>query len=208
MNPKGLCTLFASLTLAVGLVACGGGDDGDDGGGEPSGDEAAITDVITTTSTETDPTHCTELETQRFVEQTTAETGEDALVECQEDEEDDDADSVEVTNVTVDGTTATADTAITGGGLDGQAVNLSLIKEGEQWKLDHIESFTTFDKQAYLDATRDRLLASDDPPVDETQADCVVTALGEQDDAALQELFLSGDDSQLEQLITPCFQQG
>lgn len=201
-----LLTLLATLALAVGLLACG--DDADDGGDKPAGDEAEISEVIETTSTSADPTHCTELETQRFVEQTTAEQGEDALVECQEDDDESNADSVEVTNVTVNGATATADAAFTGSGLDGQAVNLSLVKEGEQWKLDHIERFVNFDKQAFLDAVRELLLASDDPPVDEEQADCVVTALGAEDDASLQQQFLSGDDTQLEQLITPCFQQG
>jgi hypothetical protein len=201
-----LPTLIAALALATGLVACG--DDGDDGGDQPSGDEAQIADVIETTSTSTDPAHCTDLETQRFVEQTTSEQGEDALVECQEDDEENNADSVEITNVKVDGTTATADVAFTGSALDGQVVNLSLVKEGEQWKLDYVERFVEFDRQAYIGAIRELLLASDDPPVDEEQADCVVAALDEQDDATLQELFLSGDDAQLTELITPCFQQG
>ncbi|MGH2986495.1 MAG: hypothetical protein ACRDLO_07405, partial [Solirubrobacterales bacterium] len=106
--------LAATLAVSLALGACGGDDD--DGGGE---EEDAITEVIETSVTSTDPAKCTRVETQAFLEQTNFSVGDEAVRDCEEDAADtaDDPDSVDVENIEVDGSDARADATFTGGGF-------------------------------------------------------------------------------------------
>ena len=51
-----------------------------------------------------------------------------------------------MTNIDVDGDTATAKAAFTGSIFDGQSLDLALVKEGDQWKLDEFKGFSNFDR--------------------------------------------------------------
>lgn len=88
-----LCLLPAT---AVGLTACGGGSDS-----EAEEVSAVIDESVTTT----DPSKCTELMTDRFIEQNSNQTGKAALEECEEEAADtsDDPDEVIVSAVEIDG---------------------------------------------------------------------------------------------------------
>ncbi len=97
------CLLIVS---ALALVACGGGG---------SSDESEIEEAIETSATTGDPSNCTKLETANFVEQSTGESGKAAIKACEEEAKKDPeskAESVEVTEVEVDGSKATANAAI------------------------------------------------------------------------------------------------
>ena len=200
MLPTRLMILAAvAVTAALTLAACGGDDD--DGG---SDDEADITEAIEVSATSDDPANCTELQTQAFTEQTEFATGDEAIASCEEVEEDDTAESVEVSNIEVDGDTATAEVAVTGGGLDGQTLGLSLVKEGDQWKLDSFDEFVSFDKAAFTSALVEE--ASADPETPPEVATCVEEAIIAAPEEQIQSAFLSGDEQQLVGLFGTCFQ--
>jgi hypothetical protein len=144
---------LALVVLAIPLTIAACGDEDDDGGGGGA-DQDEITAAIEATTAGTDPGKCTTVLTQRFLEQVTFETGPTAVDLCREGTAPaTPADSVDVSNIEVDGDTATAEVAVTGGGrLDGQTIVVSLVKEGDQWKVDHLDEFIEFDQRAFADA--------------------------------------------------------
>ena len=196
-----LLALLLALVLPVTLAACGG-DDGDDGGS----DEDQVSEVIETSATSADPADCTELQTQAFTEQTTLETGEEAIADCEEDAEDDsdNPDSVEVSNVAVDGTSATADAAFTGGAFDGSTVSVALIKEGDQWKLDQITDIPEFDFEGFTQAFGEQATADGELPPEVVT--CITEAFNTAGAEQVKAIIVNGDAEGLNALVVPCAQ--
>jgi hypothetical protein len=189
--------LIACLALPVTLAACGGSDD------NGSSDEDDIASAIETAATSTDPEDCTRLETQTFVEQSELQTGDQAVQSCKDDAADDSGnpDSVDVSDISVDGDTATASAAFTGGGLDGTTASINLVKEGDQWKLDEITDLPVFNPDAVRSVFADQLEASSD--LDDTQKACVSDSVTGATDDQLKSLVL-GDQSVAQELFGSC----
>lgn len=138
------------IISAVALAACGSSND----------DTGKIEEAIETSATSTDPSKCTEVETQHFVEQSNQEQGPAALKECEREAKKGEgaaADSVVVSNVEVDGSQATAQVALTGGTFNGQAVEVEMVEEDGQWKANELTRFTEFDKEKFLAAIESQL---------------------------------------------------
>lgn len=191
----------AAATAALALAACGSGDDGA-GGGEEGAD---ITEAIEQAATSDSAERCTEFQTQAFTEQTEFEAGNDAIESCAEGASDGDVagDSVAVEDIEVDGDSATASVAFTGGSLGGQVIEVSLVKDDEQWKLDALDRFTTFDKAAFTSALVARSESNPDTPSEVSS--CVEGELNAAPDDQLQQAFLSGEPDQLLELFGGCF---
>lgn len=189
--------LALGIAASLALAACGG----DDGGG--SEDEDLVTEAVETASTGTDPGQCTTLYTQAFVEQTQFATGPEAIAGCEEDAADPASDSVEVSNVSVDGDTATAEAAYGPGQLDGQTLVLGLVKEGDTWKVDSRDEFVDFDQAAFAAGLGESVAESGDAP--EEVVDCMTSAITDGDSEAIQAAYLSGDENELLALFGDCF---
>lgn len=183
--------------IALGIAGCGGSD---------NGESAAVTAAIKRASATTDPADCTRLLTQRFVDQTELADGKAALKSCRDDAHDGsgNARSTTVSNVTVAGATAHARAAFEGGDLDGQALNLRLVKQNGRWKLDHMDSFARFDRTRFLRATRSSLQR---PPQELPQeaVGCIVGRFNALSDGELQAVFLQSDPGRIASLTGPCF---
>ena len=184
---------FGTVALACALVLAGCGGGGDD-------DVDEINALIEDTATVDDPAHCSELMTTAFLEQQGQSS--DPLAECEAEEAagGDAADSVEIANVEVDGDSATAEVAITGGASDGQTVELELVREDDRWKLDRIARFVVFDREAYFASIE--AAPGSNPDLPPELAQCSVEALDSLGDAELQELVLSGDEDRSATLIS------
>lgn len=191
--------IVAIAASAMVLVACGSDS------GDSSADEKAITDAIVSSGTTDTPSECTELETQRFLEQVQSEKGAAAIAACKEPD-DNSADAIDVSGVQVDGDKATADSTITGGAFDGQTLRISLVKEEGKWKLDHLDAFKAFDK-AKLVAAFSANFAQGSGSVTPQQGQCITAELDKLDDQKLQEIILSGDRNQLVPVVAPCVSQ-
>ena len=187
------------LAAAPFLLAGCGGDDS-------SQDEDDITAAIEQAGTTDAAENCTEVQTQAFTEQTEFSSGETAITTCKESAGDGEVagDSVEVSNIEVDGDSATAEAAFTGGGLDGQTLAISLVKEGDQWKLDSLDEFVVFDKASFAAGLIEG--ASSDGETAQQQLDCIEQAVNDTPDEELQTIYLSGDEEQLVGLFGQCFQ--
>jgi predicted small secreted protein len=151
------------LAAALALAACGGSS----GGGE----DAKVEEAIEESATSTDPSKCTELQTALFNETETEQKGAEATKTCEEEAKENDTESVSVSNVSVDGEKATAEVEVEGSGLNGQGVELELVEEDGNWKLNKFLGFTNFDAAALGEALEEEL--SKQEGIDSKLAKCV-----------------------------------
>lgn len=185
------CVLLVS---ALAFSACGSG----------SSDESKIEEAIEASATASNPAACTKFQTQKFTEQTTQESGKAAVKQCEEEaEKEEGAKSVKVSNVNVSGSEATAEAALSGGGgLDGQVLEVSLVKEGDQWKLAEAVKFTKFN-QAKLVETFEREIEKSGE-VSSKFTTCLIGALKQIDQAEAEELFFHASGKGFEEIAKEC----
>jgi hypothetical protein len=196
-----------AVVTAFAVAGCGGSGGSSSTAGGTS-DESQIKDAISTSVTSTDPDDCTRLETLTFMEQIHFTMGQGAVRACQQDAPDtsDDPDSVTVTNVVVHGTDATADVTFHGGGFDGSTLAMALIKQGGQWKLDQITAIPRFDLARFETAFTQRLSRDQQAPAQSLQ--CIRDQLNKAGPDAVKGALISGDSSQLLNLIGACISGG
>lgn len=195
MNKRHLllpCLVVASAFL---LVACGGGG---------KSDEDQITEAIETSATSTDPADCTKFATQNFLEQTTQESGPAAAKRCEEEagEPEGSSESAAVSKLEIEGSEATADVALTGGGFDGQALAVALLKDGDQWKLNEITGFAKFNQARLVETFEKRF--SEASEISGRTVTCFTEALEEASESEIEELLMSGSSEPIEELAEAC----
>ena len=116
----------------LGIAGCGGG----------SSDEDDVEDTITAGFTSDDPVLCDSI-TASLLEELTSETGEKAVEECrQQVSSAEPNDSVEISELTVDGNVAKATFDAIGGDSPGH-VTATLINEDGDWKFDDVNFEST-----------------------------------------------------------------
>jgi len=184
----GGCLISAALFLA----ACGGGES----------EEDKIVGAIETSATSNDPSACTEYATESFNEQITGQEGEAALKECEKDAtEEETAESVDVSNVEIDGSTATADVALTGGGFDGQALAVSLVKD-DQWKLNEVTGFAELNRPKLVETLEENLNEGNEIP--EGVVTCIAEKVEASSQAEIEEFFFSGSFEGFAKVVENC----
>jgi hypothetical protein len=187
------CLLIASVLF---LAACGSSDN----------EEGQIEEAIKVSATSTKPSSCKEVSTQKFMEQTTRSQGPEAVKACEKEaSEGAGAKSVTVSNVEVDGSKATADSVLTGGSFDGQEVEVALVKDGDQWKLDQLTGFAKFD-EAKVISTLESSFTEPSSGVSKKQADCIVKSFEGAPQPEFEEALLSGSTEGFEKIAGDCFQ--
>jgi hypothetical protein len=186
---------LALLALVFGLAACGGGDS----------DEDKVVEVIETSATSSDPADCKELATQAFLEQTELEQGSAAVKSCEESAEETEGDpkSVDVSEVEVDGSAATADVAFTGGNFDGQTLSVALVEEDGDWKMDEITGFAEFDQEKLADTFAESLQNGEDA-LDPQLATCFAEVIRELPKAEAEEVVIGGSSDPIVEIIEGC----
>lgn len=195
MRKPHLLLPFALLALVLGLVACGGGGDSD---------EDKIVEVIETSVTSDDPAHCKELSTQAFMEQTQASEGTEAVESCEANAKDksEDPESVEVSEVEVDGSSASANAAFTGGSFDGQTLSLSLVDEDGDWKLNEITRFAKFDQEKLVGSLEEAFESDGDVPPQ--LATCVTETVRELPRGEAEQLVIGGSQEPIVAIVEGC----
>jgi hypothetical protein len=191
---KRLLLLPCLLVLsAFALAACG----------SSGGEESKVEETVETAATSTDPADCTKLETQKFIEQTTQESGKAAVKSCEEEaEKEEGAESAAASNAEVSGSDATAEVALSGGSLDGQTLEVALVKQGDQWKVNEVVKFTNLD-QAKLVETFERDLSEASNEVSPKFAACFIETFKGADRAEIEEV-LFGSGKGFEEIAEKC----
>lgn len=201
-KPRLSLALASAAVLAVfGLAACGGDDDN----GGSSADQDQITQAINAAAASGDPSACTKYQTQNFLEQTNGGTGQAAVKSCEQDAADSVADKVDVSDVEVNGNSATAKAAVTGSIFDGQTLDIALVKDGNQWKLDKFNGFEDFDKDKIVAGFKEQL--SKDPSVPAGAADCVAQQMEKASDEDIEGFFTEENTQAEQELFKPCESQ-
>jgi hypothetical protein len=187
---------FVLLALVFGLVACGGGGDSD---------EDKIVEVIETSVSSNDPADCEALATQGFLEQTEFSQGQEAVKSCKENAKDtaNNPDSVEVSEVEIDGSDATANVAFFGNDFDGQTLSLALVEEDGDWKLDQITGFAKFDQERLATAFEESLQSGEEP-LEKDLAVCFAEVLRESSKSEAEEIVIGGSSQPIVEIIEGC----
>lgn len=176
-----LWMLALMLVSALALAACGSSES----------EEDKITSAIENAATGSDPAVCTEDQTAAFLEQTSGSEGKQAVEECEEEAEaGENAESVEVSEVEIEGEGATATVAITGSTLDGQTLVVGLAKEEGDWKLNEAVEFKSFDREALIAQFEKKL--GEQKEIKAEIAECIGEGIEEDGDEELEGLFLEG----------------
>jgi hypothetical protein len=117
-----------ALAASLALVACGGGSS--------TSDEDQIRSVADRALTGNDPASCDELLTAHFVQ--VFYRGSIAQCKKNAEETSTNPDSVDVTNISVNGDKASGDIKLIGGAGDGQVLNTIFLKQSGKWKIDSV----------------------------------------------------------------------
>jgi hypothetical protein len=196
LNKRILVPLALLVLAALTLTACGGGG---------SNDEDKIAETIETAATTSDPSNCTELETLSFVEQNSQQKGKAAIKACEEEAEagEEEAEGANVSNVSVDGSKATAEAEFEGGSLGSQSLEVELVEEDGTWKLDQIAGFANYDGRALGEAFEKQF---DEEPgeLSPEQAKCISGKVAGLSQAEAEEVFFGGSAEKIIELAQSC----
>jgi hypothetical protein len=188
------------IVTAFALTACGGGGSSSSGG---SSDETAISEAIEKSATSTDPSKCTELQTEEFNEQAEHESG-NALKTCEESAEENEeaAESVSVSNVKVNGETATAEAKIEGSDLNGTSVEIEMANEEGTWKLNKFLGFVNYEGQALAETLEEGLKKEEG--VSAPLVKCIGEGFAEMSQQEAEAVVFEGETKGLEELAESC----
>ena len=192
------------IAMAMALTACGGGSSSSSSSG---GDEdAAIEEAIETSATGTDPSKCSEVQTELFNETETGKTGAAALKTCEEEVEDESsepAESVTVTNVEiVEGSGAAAEVEIEGSPLSGQTVAVALEKEEGAWKVDGFMGFTRYDPAPIAEALEGKL--AEEEGITPELATCISEGVAEMSKGEVEAMIFEKNNEGVEEIASAC----
>jgi hypothetical protein len=187
------------LASALALTACGGGSSSS-GGGE----EAAIEEAIETAATSSDPSKCTEVQTENFNETESGKTGEAALKACEEEVENggEQAESVTVSNIEIEGEGAAAIVEVEGSPLNGQVIGVALEKEEGDWKLDAFMGFVKYNGAEIASAIEKGL--TEEGGENAELAPCIAEGVEEMSEEEAEAMVFEKSQEGLEEIVTAC----
>lgn len=189
------------IASALALTACGGGGSSSSGG---SDDEAAIESTIEESATSTDPSKCTEFQTEAFNQQDHGVPAKEATKVCEESVEGTEtpAESVNVSDIKVNGETATADAEIQGSPLNNQTVEVELAKEGGDWKLNKFTGFAKYDAKGLAAAFEEEVGKQEG--ITPGLAKCLAEGIAKMPQGEAEELAFEGSTDGIEALVESC----
>jgi hypothetical protein len=176
------------------FAACGSG----------SSEVSEVEEAIETAAASDDPADCTRLQTQKFTEQASHQGGAGAVKQCEEEaKEGVGIEAATVSKVKVNGSRATAQVAPRGGTLNGQTVEVTLVKSGDQWKLSEIVKFIRFDEQALIESLESEF-EENATEVSAKFGHCFIKSFDEGGKQEVEELLLSPEAKEVEGVAKLC----
>jgi hypothetical protein len=192
---------IALLAMAMALSACGGGSS------SSGGEEAAIEKTIETAATSSEPSKCSEVQTEAFNETETGKSGAASLEACEEEveEESEPAESVNVSNISENGDTATAEVEVEGGSLAGQALEVEVSKEEGDWKLNKFLGFSKYDAAGIASVFEEKL--AEEEGVSPALAKCVSEGVEKMSQEEAEAMVFEKSSEGIEELANACNQE-
>ena len=121
-----------AVVVVLVLVLAGGGDDG-------GGPEEEVRDRIEEISTGKDPEICETGYTATFLQKATGRSGSEAAELCRQQVPENKTTGVEIKDLEVSGERATATVIEDGGNYDGEDLEVTLVKQADEWKVDDLD---------------------------------------------------------------------
>ena len=151
-----------------------------------------------------DPSKCTEVQTPLFNETESGSKGAAATKACEEEAEsaENNAESVNVSDVKINGEKATAEVEVEGTGLNGQAVELEVLKEEGNWKLNKFLGFTKFDAAALGEVLEEELAKQEG--ISGKLAKCVAEGVAEVSQAEAESMVFEKNLEPVEKIAGSC----
>jgi hypothetical protein len=116
--------------------------------------------------------------------------------------EDNSAKSVKVSDIKVNGESATADVAVTGSALNEQSVEVELANEGGDWKLNKFLGFSHFDAHALGDAIEAEL--EKEEGVSASLAKCVAGGVSKLSQEEAESVAFEKNLETIEEIVSGC----
>ncbi|HEX8647087.1 MAG TPA: DUF2510 domain-containing protein [Thermoleophilaceae bacterium] len=107
------------------------------GGGEEKSDEDRVNEAAEEVLTTTEPSACTDLATEEFIQKLTGLSGSEGIDACKENDEAF-AEGAEIENTDLTGDKATVEAKAEGGQVDGETIELQMVKDDGDWKVDDL----------------------------------------------------------------------
>lgn len=190
------------VASALALSACGGGGSSSSSGGS---EDAAIEEAIEISATSSDPSKCSEAQTQSFNETETGKTGEESLEACEEEAPEEEgvlAESVTVSDIETEAGEGAAAVAVEGGSLGGQVVAAGLQKEGGDWKVDAFFGFVKYDPASLAEAVEETL--EEQEGVSSELAACTAEGVEEMTKGEAESMVFEKENEGLEEILAAC----
>jgi hypothetical protein len=168
-------------------------------------DSAQISRAVEAAATSTDPSYCRESVTAGYLQQTTGAKAPYADQVCESEAGMGGADSVDVSDIAIDGSHATARVAYEGGSLDGARLAVRLVKEGKDWRLDELVAFEEFDRAKFDRSYRRDLVQFGAP---RRAVECALARVGAYSDRDLQQVVLQSAHAVFLPILVGCDRGG
>jgi copper chaperone CopZ len=138
------------------------------------------------------------------MEQTAGSSGKEAEKECEAEAKSGEGqpDSVKVTKVKVDGGNATADAEFKGGVFDAQTLEVALVEEDGDWKLDELTGFANFDSEGLVNSFAEQI--EEEPEIEPETASCLIEGIEELSDAELESVVLENNTEVFGEIAEGC----
>ena len=167
-------------------------------------DERRIERTIEQFATSSNPSLCDEKATDAYLEQSTGAEPPFADEIC-EVESEPATDSVDVSEVSVDGDSATALVAYSGGYFDGAESELRLVEEDGVWKVDRRLSIAHLDRTAFRSAYRESFREFGSP---DERVRCAMSREAELSDADVRRSVLEQSGAVFTRIAVACDRPG
>jgi hypothetical protein len=138
------------------------------------------------------------------MEQTSGESGKAAEKECEKEAEEgaDQPDSVTVSKIEVDGENATADAEFKGGTFDAQTLELALVEEGGDWKVDQLTGFAKFDPESLVNSFAEQI--EEEPELEPEMAACLIEGIEELSSSELESVIVENNTEVFGEIAEGC----
>lgn len=190
------------ILCGLALAACGDGD-----GSEERDAEAAIQEAILAFVKSDDPADCRRFTTPRLLAKISKTSYEVALASCEALTVNplvEDAERVTVTEIEIDGDTATATASFVGSMVDGQTARFGLVEREGRWMNDEIFGFVDLDAEKLATEWGRLLLLLSASPQETETVTCVMNRLLELSGEKLEAMYLGSDPDPYIELVQAC----
>jgi hypothetical protein len=168
-------------------------------------DSVQIDDAIDAAFTSADPSYCDSDVTSTYLEQQTDAVPPFADDICERDADYERADAVDVDDMRINGSRATASVTVDGGSFDRFGLGVEIVKDDGDWKVNRIVGFERFDRASFDASYRRKFAEFGSPP---SAAGCAIAKARTLTDLEIERIILRSQPGPWAQIAVECDRTG